>query len=74
MSGPSHRPLAGATAPDRDQVRAHLARAPRVRRKLVVGASDDVYEQEADRVARRVVDSLNSGTSVHAFPDTSTRD
>jgi hypothetical protein len=75
MRGPSHRTPAdtGATTPDTDRVRAQPARAPRVRRKLVVGASDDVHEQEADRIARLLVDTLNSGTSVHAFPGTSTR-
>ena len=72
MRGPSHRTRTdtGATAPDTDGVRAEPARAPRVRRKFVVGASDHVHEQEADRIARLLVDSLNSGTSVHAFTGT----
>jgi hypothetical protein len=40
-------------------VQRMLAGAPRIQAKLTVNAPGDVYEQEADAVARQVVSSLN---------------
>jgi hypothetical protein len=48
-------------------VQRMLAGAPRIQAKLSVNAPGDVYEQEADAVARQVVSSLN-GPAASAEP------
>ncbi|HEY9596786.1 MAG TPA: hypothetical protein V6D33_03870, partial [Cyanophyceae cyanobacterium] len=42
---------------------------PRLQRKLTIGESNDGYEQEADRVARQVVDKINTPVP-ETMPDT----
>ena len=52
--GPVNRPWTPALGAQRAEIR-HILHGPRVQPKLTVGAPDDAYEREADRVADRVM-------------------
>jgi hypothetical protein len=52
---PAVVPYAVSTADDTRADVRRILRGPRLQAKLTVGALDDVYEQEADRVADEVM-------------------
>ena len=54
VPNPRHASMNGTRRPQHPQVR-HILRGPSVQSKLTVGAPNDKYEQEADRVADQVM-------------------
>jgi len=61
----SARPMESTALPGHNfgKIGVHYGEAPAIQPKLTVGPVNDVYEQEADRVAQQVVGQINAPTS-----------
>lgn len=61
----SARPMESAALPGHSfgKIGVHYGEAPAIQPKLTVGPVNDVYEQEADRVAQQVVGQINTPAS-----------